>query len=65
MTAKKREDDVPEHGPVGLDFFERYVFPAVNTLVKEITPDPFERNGRRYTALNEPDAVVRQWVSSN
>ncbi len=54
--------DVPEHGPFGLTFFERYVFPAVNTLVKEIDPDPFEHNGRTYTALNEPDEVVRQWV---
>ena len=54
--------DVPEHGPFGLDFFDRYVFPTVNTLVKEIDPDPFEHNGRPYTALNEPDEVVRQWV---
>ncbi|MCP4642555.1 MAG: hypothetical protein GY851_19075 [bacterium] len=54
--------DVPEHGPFGLDFFERYVFPTVNTLVKELDPDPFEHGGRPYTALNEPDAVVKQWV---
>lgn len=54
--------DVPEQGPYGQDFFERYIYPAVNTLVKEIDPDPIEHKGRRYTALNEPDEVVRQWV---
>ncbi len=54
--------DVPEHGPFGLEFFEKYVFPTVNTLVKELDPDPFDHNGRQYTALNEPDEVVKQWV---
>jgi len=54
--------DVPEHGPFGVEFFEKYVFPTVNTLVKELDPDPFEHKGRQYTALNEPDEVVKQWV---